>query len=199
MRKLTVSINSTVNGVVTGPPTGDETEWKWGSAPVAESLEAFLASLADVDAILVGRATYEDLVRKWPNFKQSGQADTTSRLAEKINTTRKIIVSGEPLADLAWGRFEPVTQLTGDDLQTQIKRLKRSAGGEIMTFGSPTLVQSLINAKLVDEFQLIIHPTVVHEGRRLFDNLVGRTNLQLIGVNTFDNGAMRVTYAVKRR
>lgn len=198
MRKLTVSINSTVNGIVTGPPTGDETEWEWASAPVEESLAAFLASLADVDAILLGRATYEDLVRKWPNFKRSG-ADTTSRLAEKINTTRKIVVSGEPLADLAWGRFEPPTQLAGDDVETQIKRLKMAAGGEIMTFGSPTLVQSLINAELVDEFQLIIHPVVVHEGRRLFDNLAGHTNLQLIGVDTFDNGAARVTYAVKLR
>jgi dihydrofolate reductase len=199
MRKLTVSIHSTLNGVVTGPPTGDETEWKWATARTPRSLEVFLASLADVDIILLGRATYEDLVRKWPNYRSSGSADTTSRIADKVNTTTKIVVSGKPSADLAWGKFEPATELTGDGVEAQIKKLKRTAGGEIMTFGSPTLVQSLLNAKLVDEIQLLVHPVVVHEGRRLFDHLAGRTNLKLTGVDTFDSGVMRVTYAVNRR
>lgn len=57
MRKLTVSINSTANGIVTGPPSGDETEWKWAAKRTTESLESILASLSDVDTLLLGRAT----------------------------------------------------------------------------------------------------------------------------------------------
>lgn len=198
MRKLTVSINTTANGIVTGPPSGDETEWTWASKRTTGSLEAISASLSDVDTLLLGRATYEDLVRKWPRFS-AGHADASSRIAAKINTTPKIVVSTTPLADLTWGRYEPPTQITGNEVEKSIKKLKAGAGGEMMTFGSPTLVRSLINARLVDEFQLLIHPVVMHEGRRLFDNLTARTNLHLVGVDTFDNGAIRITYAVKRR
>jgi dihydrofolate reductase len=199
VRKLTVSIHTTVNGVVTGPPDGDETEWTWAAPGIQESLEVFWSSLANVDTFLLGHATYDDLVRKWPNFGNSGTTDVTAQIADKINTTPKIVVSGKPLTTLAWGTFEPCEQLTGDDVEAQIEDLKTGAGGEIMSFGSPTLVQSLMEADLVDEFQLITHPVVVPKGRRLFDNLTGRTDLRLVGVDRFDTGAMRITYAVERR
>jgi dihydrofolate reductase len=55
-------------------------------------------------------------------------------------------------------------------------------------------VRSLTNAGLVDEYQIIIHFVIVNEGRRLFENLKGRTDLQLVGVDTFARGAMLVTY-----
>ena len=71
-------------------------------------------------------------------------------------------------------------------------------GGDIITFGSPVLVQSLTNARLVDEYRIIVHPVIVNEGRRLFENLDGRTDLKLVGVDTLAGGAMIVTYAPAR-
>jgi dihydrofolate reductase len=59
-------------------------------------------------------------------------------------------------------------------------------------------VQFLTNAELVDEYQISVHPVIVNEGRRLFENLNGRTDLQLVGVDTFPRGAMVVTYAPTR-
>jgi dihydrofolate reductase len=57
-------------------------------------------------------------------------------------------------------------------------------------------VQSLTNARLlVDEYQIIIHPVIVNEGRRLFENLKSRTDLRLVGVETLAGGAMMVSYA----
>ena len=73
--------------------------------------------------------------------------------------------------------------------------MKEATRGDIITFGSPTLVQSLTNARLVDEYRILVHPVVVNEGRRLFDNLHGRTDLRLVGVETYARGAMMVTYA----
>ena len=55
-------------------------------------------------------------------------------------------------------------------------------------------MQSLTNAGLVDEYRLLIHPVVVNEGRRLFENLDGRTDLQLVSVDPLARGAMFVTY-----
>lgn len=197
MRKLVVSIHSTANDIVTGPPSGDMTEWQWAGPGIEESLDRFRMSLAGVDTILLGRATYEDLVRKWPKVKEwADVSDLTLRVAEKINTTPKIVVTGShPIELLAWGAFEPPTQITGASVEEQIKELKEGDGGDIITFGSPTLVQSLTNAGLVDEYRILIHPVLVNEGKRLFENLEGRTDFRLIGVHTFESGAILVTYA----
>lgn len=197
MRKLVVSIHSTANDIVTGPPSGDETELQWAGTGIDESLDTFRLSLASVDTILLGRATYEDLVRKWPKVKEwPDVSDLTLRVAEKINTTPKIVVTGNhQLEKFTWGEFEPPTQLTGASVEGQIKELKAGDGGDIITFGSPTLVQSLTNAGLVDEYRILIHPVIVNEGRRLFENLDGRMDLQPIGVDTFDSGSILVTYA----
>jgi dihydrofolate reductase len=195
-----VSIHSTSNDIVTGPPSGDETDLQWASqSGIEDSLDTFRMSLAGVDTILLGRTTYEDLVRKWPKVKESPDvSDVALRVAEKINTTPKVVVTGKhPLESLEWGEFESPTQLTGASVEEQIKELKEGDGGDIITFGSPTLVQSLTNAGLVDEYRILIHPVIVNEGKRLFENLKGRTNLRLIGVDTFEGGAILVSYALR--
>ena len=172
----------------------------WAQAGIEDSLESFLKSLADVDTILLGRATYEDLVRKWPKVKEWPHvSDVILRIGEKINAAPKVVVSGtHPLERLEWGEFEPPTQLTGTSIEEQIKELKEGDGSDIITFGSPTLVQSLTNARLVDEYRILIHPVIVNEGKRLFDNLDGRTDFRLISVDTFERGAILVKYATRK-
>jgi len=201
MRKLIVSIHSTANNIVTGPPSGDETDFmQWAQPGIEDSLDKFLVSLDGVDTILLGRGTYEDLGRKWPKVKEwPGVSDVTLRIGEKVNTAAKFVVTGKhPLNSLEWGDFERPTQITGADVEEQIKKLKEGDGGDIITFGSPVLVQSLTNAGLVDEYRIIVHPVIVSEGRRLFENLDGRTDLRLVGVDTLAGGAMIVTYAPAR-
>jgi dihydrofolate reductase len=197
MRKLIVSIHSTANDIVTGPPSDQTNFMVWAQAGIEDSLESFLKSLANVDSILLGRATYEDLVRKWPKVKEWPHvSDVILRIGEKINATPKVVVTGKhPLESLEWGEFEPPTQLTGTSIEEQIKELKEGDGGDIITFGSPTLVQSLTNAGLVDEYRILIHPVIVNEGKRLFENLEGRTDFRLISVDTFERGAILVKYA----
>lgn len=164
---------------------------------IDDALDSFLVSLDGVDTILLGRGTYEDLVRKWPTVKQWPDVpDVALRIGELVNTARKFVVTGEhPLERLAWGEFEPPTQITGADVEAQIEELKQGDGGDIITFGSPVLVQSLTNAGLVDEYRILIHPVIVHTGKRLFENLQGRTDFRLLGVETFEHGAMLVRYA----
>jgi dihydrofolate reductase len=197
MRKLIVSIHSTANDIVTGPPSDETNFMVWAQAGIEDSMESFLKSLDGVDCILLERATYEDLVRKWPDVEEWPEvSDVALRIADKINGTRKVVVTGNhSRSELPWGTFEPATRITGPDVDEQIREMKRSAGGDIITFGSPTLVQSLTNAGLVDEYRLLIHPVVVHEGKRLFENLDGRTDLRLMNVETFPRGATLLTYA----
>ena len=73
MRKLIVSIHSTANNKGTGPPTGDETDFMpWAQPGIDDSQDRLLGSLDGVDTIVLGRGTYEDLVRKWPKVKEWG-------------------------------------------------------------------------------------------------------------------------------
>jgi dihydrofolate reductase len=196
MRKLIVSIHSTANDIVSGPPSDETNFMVWAQAGIEDSLESFLKSLANVDTVLLGRATYEDLVRKWPKVKEWPRvSDVVLRIGERINTAAKVVVTGKhPLESLEWGEFEPPTQLGGNNVEEQIKELKAGNGGDIITFGSPTLVQSLTNARLVDEYRILIHPVIVNEGKRLFENLDGRMDFRLISVETFERGAILVRY-----
>lgn len=197
MRKLIVSIHSTANDIVTGPPSDETNFMTWAQAGIEDSLESFMTSLANIDTILLGRATYEDLVRKWPKVEEWPHvSDVVLRMGEKINTTPKFVVtSRRSLASLEWGEFQPPKLLTGSNIGEQIKALKENGGGDIITFGSPKLVQSLTNAGLVDEYRILIHPVIVNTGKRLFENLDGRIDFRLIGVDTFERGAILVKYA----
>lgn len=200
MRKLVVSVHSTANNIVTGPPDGDETDFgQWAGSGITDSLDPFLAGLKGVDTVLLGRGTYQDLVRKWPNVKDwTDSPEVVHRIGDTINTARKYVVTGRhPLDAVSWGEYEPPTQLVGDDITEQVRALKEGDGGVMITFGSPVLVQSLVNAGLVDEFQLIIHPVIMREGRRLFEHLDVRTDLRLVEVVPLAGGAMVVTYATK--
>src|SRR5688572_8725665 len=197
MRKLIVSIHSTANDIVTGPPSDETNFMTWAQAGIEDSQEAFLKSLATIDTILLGRATYEDLVTKWPNVAEWPQvSDVALRMGEKINATLKFVVTRKrSLEQLEWGGFQPPKLITGSNTEEQIRALKQTSGGDIITFGSPRLVQSLANAGLVDEYRILLHPVVVKTGKRLFENLDGRIDFRLIGVETFGRGAMLVTYA----
>lgn len=196
MRKIIVSIHSTFNGVVTGAATDKTNFMVWAQAGIEDASKTLLKTFDTVSTILLGRATYEDLVRKWPLVKDwPDVSDVGLRLGEKINTTQKIVVSGEhPVEDIKWGEFEAPTQLTGNDIEEQIRALKDGDGGDIITFGSPTLVGSLTNADLVDEYQVFVHPVIVGEGRHLFDDLRGRKDFHLKSAETLEHGAILVIY-----
>ena len=109
MRKLIVSMHSTANNIVTGPPTGDETDFmQWAQPGIDDSQDRLLGSLDGVDTIVLGRGTYEDLVRKWPKVKEWPDVpDVALRLGEKVNTARKFVVTRtRPPESLQWGEHD---------------------------------------------------------------------------------------------
>jgi len=87
----------------------------------------------------------------WPFIKDWGPiSDVVSRLGEKINNAHKLVVTGDhPLDELRWGEFAAPKQLTGSNIEEQMKDLKNGDGGDIIILGSPTLVRSLTDATLL--------------------------------------------------
>lgn len=190
MRKIILFIHSTFNGVVTGDPNKDKTNFMvWANRANFETGSEYLLKVMNsVDTILLGRGTYEDLVRKWPPMN-------ASPLGKKINNAHKVVVTGDrPLDELKWGKFEAPEQLTGNDIEKQIKKLKASEGGDIMIFGSPVLVRSLTEANLIDEYQIKLHPVVVNVGEHLFDNLKKKKDFQLVDAQALADGSILVKY-----
>jgi dihydrofolate reductase len=190
MRKIILFIHSTLNGVVTGDPSKDKTNFMvWANrASFKTGSEKLLKAMDTVDTILLGRGTYEDLVRKWPPMN-------TSPLGKKINNTHKVVVTGDhPQGELKWGKFEAPEQLTGNDIEKQIKKLKAGEGGDIMIFGSPVLVRALTEANLIDEYQIKLHPVVVNVGEHLFDDLKERKDFELVDVEALEGGSILVKY-----
>ena len=196
MRKIIVSIHSSLNGVVTGPANDKTNFMTWAQAGIDDSGEAFLKNFDTVDTIMLGRNTYEDLSTRWPFVNDwPDVSEVALRLADIINPMPKVIVAREhKVEDPKWGVFEAPTQLVVSDIEEHIRALKEQDGGDIITFGSPTLVQALTNANLVDEYRILVHPVIVGEGGHLFDNISGRKDLRLKSTETFEHGAILLQY-----
>jgi dihydrofolate reductase len=199
MRKIILYINSTFNGVVTGDPKNDKTNFmEWTSEAFIEAgTECALKTMDTVDTILLGRKTYEDLSRqsKWPGVKDwPGVNDLGLKLGEKINNAHKLVVTSRPLDKLKWGEFEAPKALTGNNIEEQIRELKNGDGWDIVIFGSPTLVRALTDANLIDEYQIQVRPVVVNVGEQLFDNIKDRKDFDLVDVKTLKDGSLFVKY-----
>jgi dihydrofolate reductase len=200
MRKIILYINSTFNGVVTGDPSKDKTNFMvWTTEVFIEAgSKCLLKTMDTVDTILLGRATYEDLSRasKWPGVKDwPGVNDLALQLGEKINNAHKLVVTGDrSLDELKWGDFEAPQRLTGNNIEEQIRDLKNSDGGDIVIFGSPTLVRSLTDANLIDEYQIQVRPVVVNVGEHLFDDIKKRKDFHLVDVKSLADGSIFVKY-----
>lgn len=105
-----------------------------------------------------GRRTYEAFALAWPQI-----ADPDDPFAERMNGLPKYVASGT-LTDTPW---TPATIL-GGDAAGRVAELKAEPGGELQLHGSARLAQTLLAAGLIDEIRLVVTPTVLGQGRRLF-------------------------------
>lgn len=198
VRKLILYINSTFNGVVTGDPAGDKTDFMVWTSP--ESVQSgsvrLLEVMRSVDTILLGRATYEDLSRKWPQVAQwPDPGDVALQLGDAVNSARKVVVtSRRPEGGFPWGDFAPAEPLGTGDVADQVRGLKDGDGGDIIIFGSPTLARTLTDERLIDEYQIAVRPVVVPVGETLFDGVRNRLDLSLANMQPMDDGSFVVTY-----
>jgi dihydrofolate reductase len=153
---------------------------------VEEVLTPFFARVAEEDAMLLGRVTYQEWADHWPG--SSGQP-----FADHINTVPKYVVS-TTLERAPWGTGPDATVI-GGDVVAGITRLKQGPGGPIGLHGSPSLVESLVQADLVDELRLEIYPIVAGTGARLFNDHKAIKRLRLLASQTSANGVIIASYS----
>ena len=108
-----------------------------------------------------------------------------------MNAIGKYVVSGALTADdLTWN----TTLLPGDSAMTEIGALRDRDGGDLLIWGSASLVRSLLAEGMVDELNLMIEPIVLGGGKRIFlDDGVARP-LQLVSSVTSGTGVHVTRY-----
>jgi dihydrofolate reductase len=176
----------TVDGLAAGPngETGFIPEGTRGDSGVAENQMRFMDT---IDTIVLGRATYEMFAGYWPTA--TGE---DAPFAKKINATPKIVFS-KTLDRAPWGSWDEAT-ITRDDPRDEIPRLREGEGKHLVVWGSLSLVHSLTEAGLVDEYQLWLLPVVLGGGRPLFAEGVGSIPMELLEAKTSEKGATLLRY-----
>jgi dihydrofolate reductase len=176
-RKVAAGLFMTLDGVVDSPGL-------WRSRYFDEEVADLIASsLAQSDALLLGRRTYQEFAEYWP------RQGSESPLARQMNETPKLVVSST-LKTVEWANSSLVT----GNLAEELAKLKR-AGKNIRIPGSPALVESLLRDGLLDELALLVHPIVVGGGRRLFEDGTYCTALRLVESRSFGTGVVSLRYA----
>jgi dihydrofolate reductase len=188
--KIVVINHLTLDGVMQAPGRADEDTrggfehggWSppYGDAVMGESVGA---RLAQSGGLLLGRRTYEDLLRYW-----NTQPD--SPFMDALNNAPKYVASTTLAEPLPW----PNSALLKRDIADAVGDLKARPGSNLHILGSGALIQSLTRHDLIDEYMLTIHPLVLGTGRRLFADGGPLTSLRLIDSTTTTTGVVIATY-----
>jgi dihydrofolate reductase len=184
MRKLIVTEFITLDGVIEAPG-GKETPHPhagWSSkyrSPEAGKYK--IDELSSVDTLLLGRTTYDNFAKFWPGQTGGGFAD-------RINQMPKYVVS-RSLQKVEWNNSHILRDAAKD-----VAALKKSEGGDILVYGSATLVKALLHHDLIDELRLMVHPVSIGGGLRLFDDNRDLKKFGLKHSRAVDNGVLILEY-----
>ncbi|GAA5180303.1 dihydrofolate reductase family protein [Rugosimonospora acidiphila] len=188
--KLTVQTFLTLDGVMQSPgkpeedPRGGFTHGGWQFPLVDDdTVRIITGAMANADALLLGRTTYEIFAGHWPHVTDEGDA-----IAARLNAMPKYVVS-TTLNSLGWHN----STLIRDNLAGGIAELKAQPGNEVQVHGSGKLAASLLAYDLVDEYRLWIHPVVLGSGQRLFTD-AKPLGLRLTDVTTTGGGVIVASY-----
>ncbi|HEY4064420.1 MAG TPA: dihydrofolate reductase family protein [Puia sp.] len=184
MRKIIVTEFITLDGVVEAPG-GNETPHPNGGWQVAynhpEGGKYKVDELAAVDALLLGKNTFEAFAAYWPGQTGAGFADPINRLP-------KYVVS-HSLQKAEWNNSHILRDVAKD-----VAALKKTEGGDILVYGSATLAKSLLHCDLIDELHLLLYPVSIGGGLRLFDDNRELKKFGLKYSRVLDNGVLILEY-----
>jgi dihydrofolate reductase len=184
MSKLIVSEFVSLNGVMEAPggePTHPHSGWV-GDFHGPEQLKYKLDEVLEANSLLLGRVTYEGFSAAWP--ERGGE------FADKMNSMPKYVVSSTLSEPLEWNN----STLLGGEVAGEVAKLKQADDGPILVGGSRTLVHSLIENDLVDEYRVMVFPVLIADGLRAFPDPAVKRSWDLADTLRFDSGVVVNTY-----
>lgn len=191
MRKMIAALQVSLDGYTQGSDQTGEAEWvdSWADA---------LGLLPEVDAFVQGAGMYPGYGMYWeaihknptgvPPFQTRKPYEREVAYATLAADAPHYVVSST-LDAVSW---PPTAQIIRD--LAPLRALKQQPGKTIYAVGGPTLVASLLNADLLDELRLIVHPLLLGGGMALFEGVNKRRQLSLIGAETAASGRVVLSY-----
>jgi dihydrofolate reductase len=187
MRPLRYSINVTLDGCC---------DHREGSTD--EELHRYWAeNLAQADALLFGRVTYEMMEAAWRAPAETGVRPDWMQpwmqpFARTIHAAKKYVVSST-LDRVDWN-----AELVRGDLGTAVQQLKRESGKGLFV-GGVKLPQTLAELGLIDEYEFVVHPRLAGHGPTLFAGLSKHVDLKFVSRLEFGSGAVALRYEPRRK
>jgi dihydrofolate reductase len=151
-----------------------------------------LENIAEADALLFGRVTYEMMEEgwRWP-APPGSRPEWMEPFARTIDAAKKYVVSSK-LDRVDWN-----AELVRGDLKKAVLQLKSQPGKGLLT-GGVTLPLALAELGLIDEYELVVHPRIVGHGPTLFAGISKRVDLKLVSRLEFGSGAVAMRYELRR-
>lgn len=196
MRKLVVVEGLSLDGVMQAPGHANEDRsggfehggWQMQYFDEATGVE-IAKSMAETDAFLFGRTTYEIMAAYWPHAPEGDM------FGDVLNGRTKYVPSTTLEEPLEWKNS---TLLKGD-VPSVVSALKAEPGKNIVVLGSGMLARTLMENDLVDEYSLTFYPLVLGTGKKLFEDSNQRSQLRLIDSRTSSTGAIWASYVPEGR
>ncbi|MCE7067059.1 dihydrofolate reductase family protein [Dyadobacter sp. CY326] len=183
MRKIIAAINMTLDGFC------DHT----AVVPDETMHQHYADLLRSADITLYGRKTYQ-LMEYWKSVVENPTGDRqTDEFAIAMDRIPKVVFS-HTLETVDWDS----ARIAERGLQDEVLSLKEQAGRDILV-GSRSVIIELINLRLVDELQIMVHPVIAGSGLPLFEMIHDRKDLTLVKTKTFDFGAVILYYKLKEK
>jgi dihydrofolate reductase len=188
-RSLISAMQVTLDGYSKGPE---------GEADWVDSWADGLALLPPVDAFILGGGMFAEYEQFWTAILDDpdaaadmlGRAPYPREVAyARLAAQTPHVVLSTTLTDTSW----PTARIVRD--LSEIRALKRQPGNAVYVVGGPGLVASLVNADLLDELHLIVHPVLLTDGMSpLFRGIAERQALDLVSAEPAASGRLHLTY-----
>ena len=172
MRNVVLNLAVSLDGFIEGP----NREFDWCFTDQDYGMKVFIKR---IDAVFMGRKSYEVAM------KYHGENPYPHITTYVFSNTLKEAGQG--------------ARIVSGDLAEEVRKIKKQKGKDIWLFGGASLLMSFLNAKLVDEMQLAVHPILLGSGKPLFQGIKGRVPFTTKNAKTYPSGLVQLFYEKKGR
>ncbi len=185
MRKLTLQMQTSLDGFVSTGPNDEQTWVTWD----LESIKPHVLGLFDTcDTILIGRKLAVDYIPFWEETLKNPN-DPMYDFATRIVAAKKVVFT-KTRDKSVWNN----TVVATGNIADEVNKLKKQAGKDMVVYGGSGFVSNLIKENLIDEYQFYINPVVLGKGVPVFDQIENFRQLKLKKSLTFNSGIIFTVY-----